>query len=67
MSHNCLSGWQRFKSRWLPATKSDLNEMEYRLTEVIARQANITPSIGSAAMSVQSALDKLDASIPDKQ
>lgn len=67
MSHNCLSGWQRFASRWLPATKSDVNAMENRLTEIIEKHAHLTPSIGSAAMSVQSALDKLDASIPDKQ
>lgn len=44
-----------------------LAEMEKRLTDAIAKRTEITPSLEAAAMSVQSALDKLDATIPDKK
>jgi hypothetical protein len=60
------SGWQWFRSHCLPATKQDLKEMEKRLTEAITKSAGITPSIETAAMRVQVALDRLDHTIPDK-
>lgn len=56
-----------FKSYFKFATKDDLKEMEKRLVEAIAKDSDITPSIEKAAMKVQSALDKLDALIPDKK
>lgn len=42
-------------------------EMEKRLTDAIKENAHISPGIESAAMRAQSALDRLDASIPDKK
>lgn len=44
-----------------------LAEMEQRLTDAIAKKTEIDPSLEAAAMKVQSALDKLDATIPDKK
>lgn len=41
--------------------------MEKRLIEAIAKSPAITPSLEAAAMSVQSALDRLDATIPDNK
>lgn len=41
-----------------------LQGMETRLTAAIANRTNVKPSIETAAMLVQSALDKLDATIP---
>lgn len=49
------------------ATKQDLNRMEERLTDTIAKNANITPAIVAAAMRLWSSLDKLDATVPDQQ
>lgn len=60
------SGWDWFR-RFLPASKQNLDQMEKRLTDAIKENAHISPCMESAAMRVQSALDKLDASIPDKK
>lgn len=56
-----------FKSHFKFATKDDLKEMEVHLTEAIAKNANITPSIEKVAIKLGSSLDKLDAQVPDKQ
>lgn len=66
MSNN-QSTFCRFKSWFGWPTKHDLKEMEKRLTDAIKENAHVSPGIESAAMRAQSALDKLDASIPDKR
>ena len=48
------------------ATKQDLKLMEQHLVEAI-QVASVTPSIKVAVVRLQSALDQLDASIPDKE
>lgn len=56
-----------FRSHHGFATGQDLEEMEARLLRAIVENSGVTPSIEAAVTMAQTALDKLDASIPDKK
>ena len=46
---NKPSGWQRFKSRWWPATKDDLEEMEKR---IMALKSTLDEQVAALAVEV---------------
>jgi hypothetical protein len=54
-----------FKAHLHLATKQDLEKMEARLIAAMTGNATVSASLEDAALRVQSALDALDATIPD--
>lgn len=58
------TGWQRFKSRWLPATKHDLEEMEKHIMSAIENWAT---KIGPKLDSIQTGLDAVQKLVEELQ
>ena len=66
MSNKTQSGWQRFRSRFLPATKLDLEQMESRLLTAIL-QAQESGQLAKLTSDLRGATDPLAQSVANQQ